>query len=237
MKGLLQARPFENQMSRTQTILGWIYLPVHILVIPLLANMYVMYYPSAVSEVQANIVYYAIGWVFLAAVMLKWLRGQFDLLLDNPGRCFLNMLAAFGLDYVLSFLMALVLLLVESSVSNPNNEAIEDLATVNYGAMRSIAIFLAPLVEEVLFRGVVFGSIRRKNRLLAYIVSIAIFCLYHVWQYAVASLDPWLLLYALQYIPVSLALTWLYDRSGCIWPSVFFHMMINALSCYVMSMF
>ena len=42
--------------------------------------------------------------------------------------------------------------------------------------------------------------------------------------------DPKLLLSALAYVPVSAALTFCYEQTRSIWPPVFFHMCINALS-------
>ena len=44
-----------------------------------------------------------------------------------------------------------------------------------------------------------------------------------------------MLLYALEYIPVSFALAWAYERSGSIWTNIFFHMGFNALSYYVLN--
>ena len=87
-----------------------------------------------------------------------------------------------------------------------------------------------PLVEESLFRGVVFGSLYRKSRLLAYVGSVGLFCVYHIWQFAAAYGDPALLLYAVQYLPVSIALCWLYERTGSVWSPIFLHMLLNGLS-------
>ena len=69
----------------------------------------------------------------------------------------------------------------------------------------------------------------------AYAVSIALFSLYHVWQYVVMYGDPKLLLSALAYVPVSAALTFCYEQTRSIWPPVFFHMCINALSLAVLA--
>ena len=99
--------------------------------------------------------------------------------------------------------------------------------------MKAIGIFLAPIVEEVVFRGVVFQSLRKKSRLLAYGVSVGLFCLYHVWQYAVAYQDPVMLLYALEYIPITLAITWSYERSGSLWTAIAFHAANNLMNFMV----
>ena len=227
--------PFENQMSRTQTVLGWIYLLLHIAVIPLLITLLSDVWPEPIDLATANLVYFGIGVAFCLTVMYGFLRRAFDRLVDNLRLCLLTILLALMMDYALSGAVTLILLLFEGMAENPNNAEIMDLAAEYGGPIKAVGIFLAPIVEEVLFRGVIFGSIRSRSRLWAYIVSIAAFSLYHVWQYAAASGDLTMLLNALEYIPVSIVLAWAYERSGCIWTNIFFHMGFNALSFYVLS--
>ena len=45
-----------------------------------------------------------------------------------------------------------------------------------------ITVVCAPLIEETFFRGVVFGSIRKHHRTLAYVVTTILFCTLHIWQ-------------------------------------------------------
>ena len=97
-----------------------------------------------------------------------------------------------------------------------------------------LSIALAPIVEEPLFRGLIFGGIRPKSRVLAYIVSAALFSLYHVWQYVALTGDFSLLIYCLLYVPVSVGLAWAYDRSGSIWSPMVMHAIINAVSLSVL---
>ena len=91
-----------------------------------------------------------------------------------------------------------------------------------------MAVILAPIVEESLFRAGIFGLLRRKSRFLAYALSVLAFGLYHVWQNALY--DPRQLIVLLQYIPSSLALAWAYERTDSIWSSIFLHMLTNAVS-------
>ena len=100
----------------------------------------------------------------------------------------------------------------------PNNDAVTGLARTDYKRMIAVAVLMAPLVEECLFRGVVFGTIRPRSRFWAYAASIALFSLYHVWQYVIVYNDPKLLLSALAYVPVSAALTFCYEQTCSIWP-------------------
>ena len=227
--------PFENQMTKTQTILGWIYLLLHVAGLPVLLGLLQQYAPSPMDEAAVNLAYYVIGVVFCLTAEFTFLRRGFDRLVENLKLCLLTMLLALMLDYALSGVAALALMLVDGVIENPNNSEIMDLAAQNSGTVKAMAIFLAPIVEEVLFRGVVFGSVRTRSRLWAYVVSVALFSLYHVWQYAAFTGDLTQLLYALQYIPVSIVLAWAYERSGSIWTSVFFHMGFNAMTFYVLN--
>ena len=92
-------------------------------------------------------------------------------------------------------------------------------------------------MEETLFRGVLFGNLRSRGRtILAYTVSVLAFSFYHIWQYVLLYDDPSLLIYALQYIPVSAALAWLYEHSESIWCGIFFHMILNAVALLVLQL-
>ena len=100
--------PFENPMTRTQSILGWIYLPLHVAVIPWLLGLYQSYSPDPMTNGTLNLVYYGIGVVFCLTVMYSFLRGGYDVLADAPVRCLGAMLMALLIDYALSGAAALV---------------------------------------------------------------------------------------------------------------------------------
>ena len=94
-----------------------------------------------------------------------------------------------------------------------------------------LLVMLMPLVEEPLFRGLLFGATRRYSRVLGYVLSTLVFALYCVWQfvYSYGTVDFRYLLLFLQYVPMSLALTWCYDNGGSIWSPIALHMVLNAL--------
>ena len=225
--------PFENRMTRTQSVLGWIYLLLHVAAIPWLLGLYQTYSPDRMTDGTLNLIYYGVGVVFCLTVMYSFLRGGFDVLADAPVRCVAAMLMALLIDYALSGAAALVMMLFETAAENPNNGQILTLAETEGGTVKAVTIFLVPIVEEVLFRGAVFGSIRGRSRVWAYVVSAALFSVYHVWPYIAA--DAGNLLYIVQYLPISIVLAWVYERSGTIWTSIFFHMGINAMSFYVLN--
>lgn len=235
IRRLLACPDCDNALTRTQAVLGWIYLPLHFAVIPLLASLYVMYAPGSYTALDVNKIYFGLGIAFVLIVMGDWLRRNFYVLLDRPGRFALCLAIGFAANWVMSLAVQLVLLLIQGVEENPNNEALLEMTGSDLGAMMGITVFLAPLVEEPLFRGVVFGTIRTKSRVAAYAVSVLLFALLHVWQYVLIYADAWYFIYMLEYLPVSLVLAWLYERSGSIWTSIAFHMLFNALSFALMT--
>ena len=226
----MKKQPWNDLMSRRNRLLGWIYLPFHVILLPLL--MGTAYYAVKGAEpdpLKLNIVYYALGFLVIVAGMWNYLKESYRRVTENIMRFFGVLFGAFAVNFALSLLYGALTEKLGQPPS-PNQDLVEDLTIGNMNRMFAMAVFMVPIVEETLFRGVIFGSIRRKNRVIAYVVCIAVFSLYHVWQYAVAAQDWTLLLGAVQYIPISAALTFAYDRSGTIWAPIFLHMFNNALS-------
>lgn len=222
--------PFQLKMSRSARILGWCYVPLHIFVLPLLLSVFSAVSVWAVDDVTINIVYYGLGTAYVLLFLGRFLRADFDSLLDHKLANLLSCISAYFLNVLLSYAAVIVLELIVGNIVNPNQEALESMTQTDYSTIYGLAVFIGPLVEETLFRGVVFGTLREKNRALAYIISTLLFSFYHVWQYALACGDAALLIYIIQYIPTSIALAWLYEKSSSIWMPVFFHMGINALA-------
>jgi len=114
------------------------------------------------------------------------------------------------------------------AADNPNNSAIFDFAGQNTGAMAAMAVFMAPIVEEPLFRAGFFAPIRKHSRLAAYAVTILLFAVYHIYPYALDDPRQWV--YILQYVPVTFLLCRAYERTNSVWTSVFMHMLVNGVS-------
>lgn len=222
--------PFQSNMSLTERALGLCYLPVHILVMPLLISICSAFVLPDLSSKVLNTVYYALGTVYVLVLMRGFLRRDFDTLLDHKLINAVMLVSGYFLYAILSYAAVIGLSFLFSNGVNPNEQAVESMASTDYRALFGIAVFLAPMVEEPLFRGALFGTIREKNRVLAYVVSTLVFSLYHVWQSAAAYGDVKILIYAVQYLPSAIVLAKLYEQSRSIWLPIIFHMMVNAMS-------
>jgi membrane protease YdiL (CAAX protease family) len=230
----MMPKPLQPCLGRGRTVAGWIYLLFHAVILPIFLNLYALFAQETPDMVMLNVAYYALGTAFVLTVLLPLLRRDFDILLDAPWRTLALLVGAYFLNNILSVVVLLAMEVLPLT-ENPNQEAIVAMTMADFRSMFGLTVFLAPIVEESLFRGVVFGSLYRKSRILAYVVSIGLFCVYHIWQYVAVYGDPMLLLYAVQYLPISFSLCWVYERSGSVWSPIFLHMILNGLSVMTIS--
>ena len=225
---------FTSRLSRGQLLAVLLWLPVHVLGFPWL--MTALPAAARLTEAEMNFIVYAAGTLFMLLACGRFLRREFDQLCDHPGTVLLQICLCYAamLAFNLAIAGLLSLLLGGEELANPNNAAVLDIAHQDYGKVSAMAIFLAPILEEMIFRAGIFGSLRHRSRLLAYLVGMLAFSVYHVWGFALS--DPSLWFYVLQYLPVSYLLCRCYERTNTIWGSIFFHMLVNAVSIRALTM-
>lgn len=210
-----------------------ILLVLHVVVFPIGLSVFYTVNPDVLSSAQLNFLYYVLSMILVAIFLGKFLRRSFDGLIDSMSRCISSFLLGWLVYIVLSYAAEYVLEFINLDTGNNlNEETIDTLLGEDRGAIIAMTVFLAPIVEESLFRGGVFCGIYPKSRVFAYVASIVLFCLYHVWQYAIILWDPTYLLMSIQYVPAAFVLCWVYERSGSIWTGVFFHMSVNAVAVF-----
>ncbi len=223
---------FTSRMSNWELAAALLYLPLHIWLLPTLLTMIPA--TAGLSDLRINLLVYGIGTGYMLLVLGAFFRREFDPLCDYPMYCVFQVIVSYGMMLAFNMLLGLAMtLILPADQANPNNAAVMELAGEEFGKTAAIAVFLAPLVEEPIFRGGIFGLVRRRNRTAAYAVSMLLFALYHVWGYALQ--DPFYWVYLLQYLPVSWLLCRCYERCNSIWGSIFLHMMINGISIRLLS--
>ena len=218
-------RPFTSRLTRPEALAVLLYLPVHLVVLQLVFAF--LLNRGTLDTGTANLLYYLIGFVYMVAVGFRFLRQDFDALIDAPFSCIREIARGYLAMMCFNLLLGLLFTLLPEA-DNPNNASIMDAVEQDGRVMKAAIVYLTPVVEEMLFRAGIFGTIRRKNRTAAYLVSALCFSLYHVAVYAV--LNPLYWMFLLQYLPVSLLLARCYERTNSIWCSIFFHMLVNGIS-------
>lgn len=220
---------FTSCLKKWQAAVLLVYLPVHVFGLPLLITE--IYDRGLVSLGMANFWIYAVGAVLLVPLLWSFLRRELDPLYDRFALALLEVLRDYALIWCLEMAAAMLLSAFGFSEDSANNQEAIALLKAERGPMIAATVFVAPIVEELLFRAGLFGVLRQKNRTLAYAVSALAFCLYHVWSYALE--DPWQLLYMLEYLPGALLLARCYERTDSIWASMLLHALSNGISLYL----
>lgn len=218
------------QITDSERRRGWVFFALYLLVFPYL-NAWAQRLLMGEGEApvaEANVVYYVLLFALALLVFWTFLRHGFSLLVDwlpENAFAFVTGLAGAGL---LHFLVTLI----PYPVQNPSEMQYLQEFAISPVATAVLLVVLIPLIEETLFRGLVFGSLRQYSRPLAYVVSVLVYALACVWRYALEIGDPAYLLLFIQYLPMSLALAWCYDNGGSIWSAVALHMTINGFMLF-----
>ena len=223
-------------MTPGEQVAGVCFFVIYLLVLPfvttplfdLAADLLDTTIPAAVQ----NMIYYYVLFAFTVIVFHDFIGKTTRRLADAVGEAcrttVVGLVALYGLN-------ELVYRLTNLLVKNHTNLNDTTISTRISNAPRVtilIVILLAPFVEEVLFRGLVFGGLKGRNRLLAYIVSCLLFAALHVWQFAVEQQDITYFLLMVQYLMPGLVLAWAYDHSGTVWAPFAIHAVSNALSVW-----
>ena len=132
--------------------------------------------------------------------------------------------------YGMSLALTILLSLIPMQPQNINQTGVNSFLQAYPAAMVLCTVLLVPVSEELLVRGVIFGSLCRKSPLLAYLVSSVLFAGMHIFSTIGQQSALEILLVFLRYLPAGLALGWVYQRTSNILGPIFLHMLVNLLA-------
>lgn len=209
---------------------GWVFFALYVFLFPPLMGLIQRAMGGELPVAEANVIYYLLCVTLVLLVLWNFLKKSFFLLLDwLPENLFAFVTGLAGAG-ALHFLV----MLLPYPVDNPSLLSYQAEFALSPKATAVILLVLMPVVEEVLFRGVLFGTVGRYSRPLAYVLSTGLYAVYCVWQfvYSFGAVDFRYLLLAAQYLPMGLALSWCYDRGGSVWSAAVLHAVINAFTLF-----
>lgn len=213
--------------ERYETVLGLCYLFLQFFVLePLFVFLNAF---LKLSAVELNFFYFTFNFICICGIFHKFLIRSFRVVLRQP-RCWLKfsgfgLLINFGCMQVIGTVIALAL----PDFVNPNNANVGGMISENPLLMVLATVVFVPFAEELLFRGVIFRSLHKKNRILAYAVSMLVFAIIHVAGYRDAGAAV-LILSFFQYLPAGFALAFAYEKADTIWAPILIHATINLIA-------
>ena len=217
-------------MSRTEKLLGWLYMAFSLLALPSLLVWANGQLADPLPESTLNFVYYLANFLFVWGIFHSFLRAS----LTAAWRDIWSFIQAVILGYVAylaaSKAMDLIMGYLLPSFTNINDAAIGELAKANYTLMLLGVVVLVPLSEEMLYRGLIFRNLWQSSKAAAYLLSMAAFAAVHVLGYIGSADVTQLLLCFLQYLPAGLCLAWTYTKADNIFAPVLVHAIVNAVA-------
>ncbi|MCL2368723.1 MAG: CPBP family intramembrane metalloprotease [Oscillospiraceae bacterium] len=233
--------------TKVRTILGLVYLPAHYILS--LIVMFVFMVVGAimgmdieamtdpaellgfevVSSLVLTLVYVILAW--------RYLREDFGRLRKYGTKIIWVLLLVLVVATIIEFVLLFALGALGLESLGPNQEYLEDIARQSPWIIAFLAIVLAPIWEEILFRGMIFAPLRNRNRVVAYAVSTLGFALLHTFMSLLFDFAPTLFLVTLVYVPAGLALCWIHERTKSLWSAIFLHALMNVVAVGLMLVF
>ena len=234
-----ESKRLSISMTTRELVLGWLYVPIQLVfLVPLLDMLFrYMKWPldSSNGVVWFNGAYWAIN--FLATVLIYHrFLGQS---LVHVRKHFVGLVEAVVLGLVMYRAMewgiSWCIRLLKPAYQNINDASIVDMARANPTIILIGTVFLVPVAEESIFRGLIFRGFFQKSRLAAYLVSTTLFSFLHVYGYIGTYPATEILIHSLSYLPAGIALGWAYEKADTILGPILMHTIINAVAFSVLT--
>ena len=217
-------------MSRSEKILGWLYLAFSLIALPTLLTLLNSKLAAPLNDGNLNFAFYCVNFLAICCIFSHFLGDS----LVAAWRDLWNFIQAVVLGYValwaatraLNFAMSYLL----PSFENINDSAIISMTQTGYTLTAIGVVLLVPLAEEVLYRGLIFRNLYRSSQVAAYLLSMAAFAAIHVLGYIGSASVTTLVVCFLQYLPAGLCLAWTYTKADNIFAPIVVHALVNAVA-------
>ena len=217
-------------LSRGEALWGKVYLLLEFFALPFLVIKGNLLAGNPLSDAAINFVLFGLNFICVTVIFRRFLLESLRNTAKHPILLIQTVIKGLVLHYALSICVNFFIFILNPDFSNVNDDNIAQMVQKNFTLMAIGTVLLAPPVEEILFRSLIFGRFYDRNKILAYILSTVIFSAIHVLGYI--DLYDWrtLLMCFVQYIPGSICLAWTYVAGDSIFAPILIHMTINLIS-------
>ena len=223
-----------SHMTTPELIGGGVLFLVYLLIMPLLlqkiCTVIGVLLDQNISTTTAATVYYYVMTLVVAALFYKFLGKAGSRFFGNLNQSCITAGSALVLFYGANELFCRICTRFIMPVGNLNDVSIVAQIDNIPRTTMLIIVLLAPFVEEVLFRGLVFGWLAERSGAVAYVVSAALYAFGCLWQVMAGGATTAALLVLAQYMIPGLVFAWAYGRSGSVWTAFIVHAAVNALA-------
>ncbi|MGM9590042.1 MAG: lysostaphin resistance A-like protein [Faecousia sp.] len=217
-------------LSSSETLAGFVFLAVQLLVLPTLLYWVNAQAGNPMNDAEINFLFYIINFIVTLVIFHDFLGNSGRQAFQHPAQLCQAVILGLAAYYACLLCTANLIHLIAPGYANYNDEAIYAMERGNTFLIAIATVILVPPVEECLYRGLIFRNLYGKNKVLAYLLSIAVFAVIHILGYLDLYAPLELLLAFLQYLPAGLCLAWSYAKADTIFAPILMHAAINYIT-------
>lgn len=236
---------FQNWLTGKQKALGWaILVPGYFFSNAIIANflIYSFYklFPSLLSSasysllnVTLNILYGLISLIMIFFILKDFIKREWQIFKKEKATTkVLTIVLGYALTFCTTIISSIIIRLLVGGSSSVNQQNVESLLQAFFLLMAIQAVVIAPIVEEAVFRGVIFRSIRIKSKFWAHFISAFLFGFVHIYRGLFAG-DITQLAYIILYGGMGLVFSIVYEKKGTIIYPIIIHMVNNLIAVMI----
>lgn len=219
-------------MTRAEQAIGWAWLVIQLFFLPTIISLINMLLHLGLSVTMLNVVLFTIDFIAVVVIFRRYLQGQLRSI--RLSTLFVWVPVGFLLYWLMSIGVTYIAAILQPAHINANNVAIHTLLQERPLLMTVGTVIFAPITEEILFRGLLFGQLYKKKPILGYTVSVLVFAAVHVVSYIGMQSPLSLLISLLQYIPAGVVLGFIYVKAQTLAAPILIHAILNLLATVAM---
>ena len=232
-----------GHLSNKQKALGYILLfPSNLYYIPILIQFFMIWYntvfiPMSFSVMIAYLNFFTgiisliMAFAFFKTFLIANIKAIKETIIeDTIWSCTMGI----GIVYVLaavSRIMVLLLLAIfgQEPLDSSNQQLVVQLLTEMPLLMALQTVIIAPILEEILYRGLLFRTFYDFHKKGAHIISAFLFGFAHIYSGLFRG-DLTQIIHIIPYMVMGLAFSYAYEKRGNLYVPILMHMLVNLIA-------
>ncbi|MEI7667769.1 MAG: type II CAAX endopeptidase family protein [Erysipelotrichaceae bacterium] len=211
-----------------------LYFIAYNFVLPLILGILAYFIKNQAINSALEIAYILIMMVVFIVLVFPILKESYLTLKDKPLKTLFVSVKTLPALFLVSVVFNYLAMFMSHSENSANQTALLDYFKLNPISVLLQAIIFAPIVEELIFRGVIYRHfLNEKNMLKMLIISSMAFGSIHVITSLILGnyADLW---YLPTYMAMGLVIAYTYEKTQSIYACIFLHFLNNSISILLM---
>ena len=158
---------------------GFVYLLLELFALPFMLEALNRLLPTPLPDSWLNFLYFALNFIFTCFLFRTFLKRCLVWTGKNVGQFLLVTAVGFGIYYGCNLVLGILIRLLAPDFANLNDGNIAQQAEGNFAVLVVGTAILAPVAEELMFRGWILRSLRPYGKRFAVLGSAVLFGIFH----------------------------------------------------------